>query len=81
MAIIDILLATPIGWVMSLMYDLLQNYGLTILLFTVFVKLIMFPVSILAQKNSIKMVKMQPLIDGLKRKYPDKADKEQFMDE
>lgn len=81
MYLISNILGTPIGYIMSLCYNFIGNYGWTIIAFTLVIKLITLPIGIMVQKNSIKMVKMQPMIDELKRKYPDKVDKDQFMDE
>lgn len=81
MYLISNILGTPIGYIMSLCYNFIGNYGWTIIAFTLIIKLLTLPISIMVQKNSIKMVKMQPMIDELKRKYPDKADKDQLMDE
>ena len=64
MNVVDIL-----GKVMSLLYDIFNNYGLAIILFTLFSKIVLLPVSIWVQKNSIKMVKMQPSINKIKIKY------------
>ena len=50
-------------------YDLFANYGLAIILFTFLSKIVLFPVSIWVQKNSIKMVRIQPEINELKVKY------------
>ncbi len=53
-------------WVMKLCYGLCRNYGLAILLFTLLSKIVLLPISVWLQKNSIKMVKMQPEINRLK---------------
>lgn len=68
-----------LGIIMLACYSLLKNYGLSIILFTLITKFILFPVSLLTQSNSIKMVKMQPELDALKIKYID--DKDKFTDE
>lgn len=81
MELIMSIIGTPIGYIMSLCYNFIGNYGWTIIVFTLVIKLITLPIGVMVQKNSIKMVKMQPMIDELKRKYPDKADRDQFMDE
>ncbi|MDF2857343.1 MAG: Preprotein translocase YidC subunit, partial [Neobacillus sp.] len=81
MQLIQTIIGIPIGYIMSLCYNFIGNYGWTIIAFTLVIKLITLPIGVMVQKNSIKMVKMQPMIDELKRKYPDKADKDQFMDE
>lgn len=47
-------------------YRILDNYGMAIVLFTFISKIVLLPVSILVQKNSIKMVKMQPELNEIK---------------
>ncbi|MBR2712901.1 MAG: membrane protein insertase YidC [Bacilli bacterium] len=55
-----------LGMVMEFCYDLVGNYGLAIILFTLISKIVLLPISIWVQKNSIKMVKMQPEINRIK---------------
>ncbi len=77
-AVIDFLIGI-LGWILYGCYFLIKNYGLSIIVFTLITKLILFPVSLLTQKNSIKMVQMQPQLNALKIKYID--DKDKFTDE
>ena len=61
-------------------YDITKNYGLAIILFTVFSKIVLLPVSVWVQKNSIKMVKIQPEINRIKARHygdPDTIAEEQ----
>ena len=74
MGIIGEILGTPLGYIMKLCYDLIHNYGFAIIVFTFFTKVILFPVSMLVQKNSVKMVKMKPELDALKYQYIDDKD-------
>ena len=57
------------GWIMYFSYRIMHNYGLTIILFTLITKIILLPISIMVQKNSIKMVKMYPQMNRIKAKY------------
>ncbi len=50
-------------------WELLHNYGLAIILFTVLTKIIMLPLSVWVHKNSIKIVKIQPEVNFLKVRY------------
>lgn len=60
-------------WIMHGCYNICHNYGLAIILFTALTKMILLPVSIWVQKNSIKMIKMQPEINYMKvRHFGDK---------
>lgn len=68
-------LGTILGWVMGIIYDLLHNYGLSIIIFTLFTKFLLFPISLLTQKNSINMVRLMPEENALKIKYIDDKDK------
>lgn len=58
-----------LDWVMNICYSICNNYGFAIIIFTLISKIILLPVSVWVQKNSIKMVKMQPEINFMKAKY------------
>jgi YidC/Oxa1 family membrane protein insertase len=45
------------------------SLGWSVILFTVLSKIVLFPISLISQKNSIIMVKMMPEIDELKQRY------------
>lgn len=72
------ILATPLGWVMRLIYNIIQNYGLTIIVFTLLVKLILLPFAIKQQKSSAKMAVVQPQMLEIQKKY---AKNQQKMNE
>lgn len=55
--------------VMNGCYALCHSYGIAIILFTLVSKVVLLPVSVWVQKNSIKMVKMQPEINFLTVKH------------
>lgn len=78
MEIINTIVGTPLGYLMRFCYLLFRDYGLAIIFFTLLTKVIMFPISLLVQKNSIKMVKMKPKLDALRYQYVD--DKDAFID-
>ena len=68
--IIMIYLSKTLGHVLSFSYQIgLQNYILGLFLFTFLTKVFLLPLSIWTQKNSIKMVKLQPKINMVKVKY------------
>ena len=67
MSIINDLLGTPLGYILYWCYEIVGNYGVAILFFTLLTKIILFPLSVIAQKNSIKMVRMAPELDEIKR--------------
>ena len=57
------------GAIMLFCYNIVHNYGLAIIVFTLLTKIILLPVSVMVQKNSIKMVRMYPEINRIKAKY------------
>lgn len=63
------LLYKPLEWIMNGCYSLCYNYGLAIILFTFISKIVLLPVSVWVQKNSIKMVKIQPEINFMKARH------------
>lgn len=50
-------------------YDLTQNWWLSILLFTAIVKVLLMPLSLWCQKNSIVMVQLMPALNRIKVKH------------
>ena len=67
--------ADILGVIMKLCYDLCHNYGVAIILFTLISKFVLLPITVYVQKNSIKMVKMQPAINKIKINYFGDKDK------
>ena len=58
-------IATALGFVIRPCYSLTGNYALAILLFVLISKVILLPLSVWVQNNSIKLVKMQPEVNWL----------------
>ncbi|MCL1918961.1 MAG: membrane protein insertase YidC [Peptococcaceae bacterium] len=69
MDLINSFFGIPLGYFMYYCYQFVGNYGLTIVIFTIFTKVFLFPLSLIAQKNSIKMVRMQPQLEEIKQRY------------
>ena len=57
----------PFGWVMWFFYQLVDNYMLALILFTLITKLILIPISIKQQKNTAKTALFQPKLEALKK--------------
>lgn len=62
-------LAELLGKLLSICYSAVGDYLLAVALFTLLTKVILLPVSVAVQKNSIKMVKLTPEINDLKCEY------------
>ncbi|MDR2381202.1 MAG: YidC/Oxa1 family membrane protein insertase, partial [Bifidobacteriaceae bacterium] len=63
------LFGVPLGYLLDWCYALVPNYGLAIIVFTLATKVILFPLSLLAQKNAVAMVRIKPLLEDVKRRY------------
>ena len=59
----------PLGVLMKWCWQLVGNYGIAILLFTLATKIVLLPITVWIHKNSILMVKIQPEMNMLKVKY------------
>lgn len=59
-------LCLPLGYLMKGCFLLVHNYGAAIILFTLATKIVLMPISVWIQKNSILMVKIQPQINFIK---------------
>ena len=59
----------PLGVLMKWCYELVGDYGIAIVLFTLATKLVLLPISIWIHNNSILMVKIQPEMNMLKVRY------------
>ena len=73
------ILATPLGWVMKLCYEIISNYGIALLLFTFITRLVVFPLNIKQQKSTARMAMLNPQLEKLRKKY--KNDKEKLNEE
>ena len=55
-------LASLFGYLLNFIYDLVNNYGLAIIIFTIIIKLLMLPISIKQQKIYIFRKNLKILI-------------------
>lgn len=71
------IIGVPLGWIMWLLYSVIQNYGIVLILFTILVKALMFPLSVKQQKATAKMSVFQPKIQEIQKKYEKNKEKQQ----
>lgn len=67
------------GFIIEFIYNLVQNYGFSIIIFTVLIKLILMPLAVKSQKAMRKQQKIQPYMMELQQKYAN--DKEKLQQE
>ena len=64
------ILATPLYWVLRLLNEHgVPNWGWDIIIVTVVFNLAMLPTRIMMMKSSLKMMRIQPKVDALKKRY------------
>lgn len=63
------------GPLMRIMYDFIGNYGITMVLFTILVRLVTLPIAIKQQKSMAKMSVYTPMLNELQQKYKNNQQK------
>ena len=69
--------SSPLFWVMTYIHNVVKNWGVAIILLTLLVKLVFFPLSAASYKSMARMKKMQPRMKTLKERFGD--DKQKFQ--
>ena len=74
--------ANIFGYLLELLYNLVNNYGVAIILFTVVIKLILLPLSIKQQRTMKKSAKIQEKLKVIQFKYKNNPEKlnQEMMD-
>lgn len=62
-------IASLFGYVLNFLYNIVQNYGLAIIIFTVLLKIVLLPLSIKQQKAMKKSSEIQEKLNKLQVKY------------
>ncbi|MDO0945498.1 membrane protein insertase YidC [Chromohalobacter israelensis] len=68
-------IANPLFWLLAKIHSLIGNWGWSIVLLTVIVKIVLFPLSAKAYKSMAKMRKMGPEMKRIKEQYGDDRQK------
>ncbi len=74
-------IAIPLGQFLNFIYNsmALKNYGLAIIIFTIFIKIILLPLTIKQYKSTAHMQQVQPQIQEIQKRY--KSDPEKMNQE
>ena len=73
------IIAVPLGYLLTFIYNLVGNYGISLIILTVLVKLILYPLYFKQIKSTASMSSIQPKIKAIQEKY--KNDKEKMNEE
>ncbi|MBC3873091.1 membrane protein insertase YidC [Undibacterium flavidum] len=69
------MIAKPMFWIMELIHKVLGNWGWTIVVFTIAIKLALFPLSAAGYRSMAKMKVVTPKMTALKEKYKNEPQK------
>ena len=71
------IITVPFGWLLNFLYQLTDNYGLSLILFAILVQIVLLPISAKSKKSMMKMTRLQPRINAIKEKYANDQQKQQ----
>lgn len=69
----------PLAWLIIKIGNLVKNYGLSIIIITILIKLILYPFMAKSLKQSENIKKAQPKLNKIEKKYANKTDQESMM--
>ena len=61
--------------IMKAMHSFINNYALTIILFTILIKLVVMPFNLKSRRSTMRMASVQPKMQALQEKYKDDQEK------
>ena len=68
-------LGVPLGFILKLIYSVVQNYGWSLVLFTLITRLILLPLNFKQQKSMVQMNILKPKMDALQKQYGNNKEK------
>lgn len=71
-------LETILKWFMKILYKVIPNWGLTIIVMTLILKIVLFPISKKQSMGTLKMQELQPKLQAIQAKYKDEPQKMQM---
>jgi len=71
------LIATPLFWIMEWFHKMVGNWGWAIILLTILIKIVFYPLSVASYRSMAHMKKVQPKLQALKERYGDDKQKMQ----
>jgi len=70
------IIAKPIGYLLTLIYKLVGNYGISLIILTVLVKLILYPLYAKQIKSTANMTEMSEKAQEIQRRYANDREKQ-----
>ena len=75
----ETIFVSPIAWSIVNLGKLVKNYGLSVMLIGILIRLLLMPLAYKTQKQSENLRKAQPEIERIEKKYANKTDSESMM--
>lgn len=63
------------GYILNLCYKVVPNYAIALLFFALIIKIILFPLGIKQQKNTVKQASLRPKEQAIRNRYAGRTDK------
>jgi YidC/Oxa1 family membrane protein insertase len=73
------ILAKPCVWLLNFLYKYVPNYGVVIIILTVMIKIVLWPLGTISYKSMAQQKKIQPLMTEIREKY--KNDRKKMNEE
>ena len=73
------IITVPFGWLLGQLYSLTDNYGIAMILFALAVQTFMLPMRIKSKKSSMKLSRVQPLVQDIQARYTDPVKQNEML--
>ena len=73
------IITVPFGWLLGQLYALTDNYGIAMIIFALVVQTVMLPMRAKSKKSSMKLSRIQPLIQDIQARYTDPVKQNEMM--
>lgn len=65
------IIQVPFGYLLDWLYQFSNSYGLSLIIFSIVVQLVMLPMTAKSKKSMMKMSRLQPQLQDIQRRYAD----------
>ena len=73
------IITVPFGWLLGQLYALTNNYGVAMIIFALVVQTVMLPMRAKSKKSSMKLSRIQPMIQDIQARYTDPVKQNEMM--
>ena len=73
------IITVPFGWLLGQLYGLTDNYGVAMILFALAVQTFMLPMRAKSKKSTMKMSRIQPMIQDIQARYTDPVKQNEML--